>query len=100
MINSFLKEAEKEIHINQVILYGSYAKLNKKKWSDIDLAIISEDFKDIAPFERLVMLGRISWRAHATAIEAVGYTPEEYGNASSLDFTSEIKRTGKVIYPT
>ena len=32
------------IRINQAILFGSYAKGNQDKWSDIDLAIVSDDF--------------------------------------------------------
>lgn len=97
LIDKFLKEAKKEIHIDRIILYGSQARSTPKKWSDIDLAVVSEDFENVEPFERLVMLGKISWRAHATAIEAIGYTPEEYNSASRFDFISEIKKTGKVI---
>jgi len=71
---------------------------SRKKWSDIDLAIISDDFKEINNFERLVMLGKIAWYAKATEIEALGYTKDEYKNATKLDFLGEIKRTGKIIY--
>jgi predicted nucleotidyltransferase len=97
-IKRFLKKVNEQIRIDKVILFGSFARGKQKKWSDIDLAIISDDFKGIDNFERLVMLGKIAWYAKATEIEALGYTKDEYKNATRLDFLGEIKRTGKVIY--
>jgi predicted nucleotidyltransferase len=98
IIKRFLDKASEQITIDKVILFGSSARRKQKKWSDIDLAIISDDFKEINNFERLVMLGKIAWYAKATEIEALGYTKDEYKNATKLDFLGEIKRTGKVIY--
>lgn len=44
-IKIFLDETEKKnIKINSAYLFGSYAHGNPHKWSDIDLAIISDDF--------------------------------------------------------
>jgi len=40
----------------------------------------------------------LAWQAKATEIEALGYTKDEYRNATKLDFLGEIKRTGKIIY--
>jgi len=45
-INKFLKLMENNnIHIQKAILFGSYATGTYNKWSDIDLAIVSENFK-------------------------------------------------------
>lgn len=45
-IDKFLKLMEKDnIHIQKAILFGSYATGTNNKWSDIDLAIVSENFK-------------------------------------------------------
>jgi len=98
IIKRFLKKVSEKIEIDKVILFGSAAKRKQRKWSDIDLAIISNDFKEIDNFERLVMLGKLAWYADATEIEALGYTKDEYKNATKLDFLGEIKRTGKIIY--
>jgi predicted nucleotidyltransferase len=47
-INKFVRGLEKnQIHIQQAILFGSYAKGTAKEWSDIDLALVSEDFSGI-----------------------------------------------------
>lgn len=98
IVKQFIEELKKNISIDRIILFGSFAKNKQKKWSDIDLAIISDDFSKIDYFDRLVILGRLAWQAKATIIEALGFTPDEYRKATSLDFLSEIKKTGKVIY--
>ena len=44
IINNYVLELSKEININKVILFGSYAKGTNHEDSDIDLAIFSDDF--------------------------------------------------------
>ncbi len=40
-----MKELENEnLNISQVFLFGSYAKNKETPWSDIDLAVVSDDF--------------------------------------------------------
>jgi predicted nucleotidyltransferase len=97
VIQKFLNEAKKEISIEKVIVFGSYAKGKAKRDSDIDIAIISRDFNRLKPIERLTLLGKIAWRAHTTQIEALGYTPEEYRVATRFDFLGEIKQKGKFL---
>lgn len=44
-IDKFLEEVKKEhLSIDQAFLFGSYANGNYNKYSDIDIAIISNDF--------------------------------------------------------
>lgn len=100
IIRNFLNEAKKVITIEKTILFGSYTIGKTEESSDIDIAVISADFRRVKPIDRLVLLGKIAWRAHTTQIEALGYTPEEYRNASKYDFLFEIKRKGKLILKT
>lgn len=100
IIRNFLNEAKKVITIEKTILFGSYAIGKTMASSDIDIAVISADFRRVKPIDRLVLLGKIAWRAHTTQIEALGYTPEEYRNASKYDFLFEIKKKGKLIFET
>lgn len=97
-IKSFINLLKDNIEIEKVILFGSFVKGEQKKWSDVDLAIISDDFGKMNFHKRLVFLGMIAWYAKTTEIEALGYTLDEYKNATKLDFLGEIKRTGKIIY--
>ena len=94
IINRFLSRLQKHIVIKEVYLYGSHAKENSGKYSDIDIAVVSPDFKNSTPFDRLVFLGKIAWEAQTPIIEAVGYTPNEFSTKSPLEFPSEIKSHG------
>lgn len=60
----------------KIILYGSYAHGNPREDSDIDLIVISQDFKNMNIRERLETLGLAAGRVFEP-IEAIGYTEEE-----------------------
>ncbi|MEW5746215.1 MAG: nucleotidyltransferase domain-containing protein [Nitrospirota bacterium] len=59
-----------------ILLYGSYARGNAREDSDIDVIVISEDFKGMNLRERLELLGLAAGRVFEP-IEAIGYTSEE-----------------------
>jgi len=45
LLKKYIRELEKNnIRINKAILFGSYAKGNYDEWSDIDIALVSDDF--------------------------------------------------------
>ena len=46
-INKFIEEIKKHYNITAIILFGSYAKGTENENSDIDIAVISDDFEDI-----------------------------------------------------
>lgn len=94
LINKFIATLQTQIRLKKVYLFGSFANGNEKEFSDIDLAVISPDFENMEPFERLVFLGNIAWKAGTPRIEAVGYTPREFASTSQLDFPFEIKQKG------
>ncbi|MBP3285207.1 MAG: nucleotidyltransferase domain-containing protein [Clostridia bacterium] len=56
IINNYVLELSKEININKVILFGSYAKGTNHEDSDIDLAIFSDDFSNMDRIEALKFL--------------------------------------------
>jgi predicted nucleotidyltransferase len=85
------------IRANRIILYGSYARGTAKSYSDIDLAVISSDFKGKGILKRQELLGETIFEAGAP-IEAIGYTLEECHNYSPFSFLAEILSTGKVVY--
>ena len=96
-IRRFIEEAKKSLNISSVILYGSHVSGKAGTWSDIDIAVISNDFKDVNFHQRLVELGKIAWNAKTTEIEALGFTEEEYKNATEIDFIWEIKKSGRIV---
>lgn len=84
---TFLKEDN--LSIKDIYIYGSYAKGTAHKDSDIDVCVISSDFKNLDPWEYL-------WKkrldAHTLYIQPVGFAPEDFVDESPLVW--EIKRTG------
>jgi len=85
------------IAVEKIVLYGSYAKGTPRPHSDIDLAIISPDFRGKKMFEiQATLAGLLS--QYLSVTELIGYSSDEYQSASPESFIGEIKRTGKVLY--
>jgi len=40
------------VHLERAIIFGSYAKGNQNKWSDIDVALVSKDFTGSGFYDR------------------------------------------------
>lgn len=59
-----------------IMLYGSYANGHAREDSDIDLIVVSEDFKNMNIRERLELLGLAAGKVFEP-IEALGYTTSE-----------------------
>ncbi len=97
IVEEYVRRLEPDIRVEKVILYGSYANGQPTEWSDIDLAVISENMRGLTQLERAGLLAR-KRRGCSSLIEALGYAPEEYENAHYLTFLGEIKHTGLVIY--
>ena len=86
----FLKRREK-LHLKGVYLFGSYAKGKQRDGSDIDMAIVSEEFRGrrdpyiyLARRRRDIDLDR--------RIEAVGFHPRDFVWENPL--AAEVKQHG------
>ena len=89
-INEFIKEIKKHYNITTIILFGSYAKGTENEDSDIDIAVISDDFEDI--YECMANLMGMTWDIDAR-IEPHPITDEDYKNVSN-PFVKEVIETG------
>lgn len=97
IVEDFVRHLPPSIRVQKVVLYGSHARGNPHEWSDIDIAVISDDFKGLPPFKRAEVLAMAHLKSDP-ALAPIAYTLEEYHNASHLTFLGEIKRTSIVIY--
>lgn len=74
-----------------VYLFGSHASGKAGKWSDIDVAVVSDAFKRNWEKSEILM-----WRIRRkvdSMIEPIGFTPEDFReNADPMVY--EIKKTG------
>ena len=80
--------------VHSAYLFGSFAKGNPHKDSDIDVCIVSQDFgKDY--IDEMVALRMIALKTD-TSIEPVPLTPTDLADPYS-SFSSEIRNTGVQI---
>ena len=91
IIDRFHKEIERMgVKPRQILLYGSYAAGGApREDSDIDVIVISEDFKKMNLRERLELLGIAAGKVFEP-IEALGYTPEEIESHKKETFLEAI----------
>lgn len=87
------------IKVGRLILYGSYARGNPRDFSDIDLAVISPDFrgKNRLQIQEMIAAAVSGRKGAMVVVEPIGYNPEEYARAKRETFLGEIKQTGKRI---
>jgi predicted nucleotidyltransferase len=90
IIDRFHKEIERMgVKPRQILLYGSYAGGAPREDSDIDVIVISEDFKTMNLRERLELLGIAAGKVFEP-IEALGYTQEEIESHKKETFLETI----------
>lgn len=90
-IKKILSEILKDKPVYQVILFGSYAKKNAKKDSDIDLVIDTKS--ELKGFALLKLIYEIEERLQK---EIDGFEKYEIIKNSLID--REIKKTGVIVY--
>ena len=89
-VNKFVKEIKKKYNVTAIILFGSYAKGTENEDSDIDIAVISNDFEDI--YDCMAVLMGMTCDIDAR-IEPHPITVEDYENVSN-PFVKEVIDTG------
>lgn len=89
-IKKYIEKISEYYKIEAIILFGSYAKGTEKEDSDIDIAIISKDFKDIID-DGAKLIG-LTWKID-TRIEPHPITMEDYENVTT-PFVREVLGTG------
>ncbi len=100
-IITYIKELleERGIRIDKIILFGSYARGNYGKDSDIDVVIISKDFSGKGIFRRAKLLGDIDWKLmekFLIPLDIITMSPEDFKNGISP--ISQYAKNGQVIY--
>ena len=92
-----LKEMANEIkqsgvHLNKMVLYGSYSRNEQHKWSDIDVAVVADEFTGIG-FEDVGLFARTLVKRPKLNIQPRTYNTKNF-TADYDPFVEEILRTG------
>jgi predicted nucleotidyltransferase len=83
------------VNLRTVILYGSFAKGTKHKWSDIDVALVADDFTGWYPDDKK-LFPYVGIKKPYIRIEAQTY-PTDYFREGD-PFIDEIRKDGVVIF--
>ncbi|MDX1912614.1 MAG: nucleotidyltransferase domain-containing protein [Saprospiraceae bacterium] len=82
------------INLRKVILFGSYAKGNQHEWSDIDVALVADEFVGVG-FQDILLFLDITIKKPYLHIEPHTFNTREFKTDNPL--ISEICRTGIAI---
>lgn len=90
---------QKDLSIEKIILFGSFARGTATEESDIDIVVVSKDFKNKDIFERarLTMEAEVATiRKFMIPLDIITMTPEELASGTSL--VADYAKQGKVLY--
>jgi predicted nucleotidyltransferase len=90
---------ENGLRISKIVIFGSQAKGTATEESDIDIVIISEDFKRKNIFKRAELTKEAeiqTIKKFMVPLDIITLTPEEYENRTSL--MAEYAHEGEVVY--
>lgn len=93
---NYVKNLESRLKVKKALLFGSAARGEMTKNSDIDIIVISNDFKKMDLINRLVFLSRLRGREFLDwPMDILGYTPKEFNKLSKIStMFSEAKKEG------
>ncbi|MBU2539541.1 nucleotidyltransferase domain-containing protein [Patescibacteria group bacterium] len=91
---------QKGISIHKIVIFGSYAKEVSKEDSDIDVIIVSKNFRNKSIFERVELttgIGRELVKKTMKPFDIMYYSDDEWDNGYSLTINAA-KQDGVAIY--
>ena len=87
-ICDYVSRVDAELGVEEAFIFGSTAKGNRLKESDVDLIIVSKAFEEMPLPRRLYLLQKL-W-GHREELQALAYTPDEFKEASQRLMLKEI----------
>lgn len=90
---------DKRLNVSKIVLFGSQAEGKFRAESDVDIVLISEDFKNKSIFKRLELIKEAeiaTIKKFMIPLDVIMMTPEEFEGGTSL--VSEYAKNGKVLF--
>jgi predicted nucleotidyltransferase len=91
---------QRHIYAEKIVVFGSYAKGGEKEESDIDIIIVSRDFRGKDIFERVELttgIGRELVHRIRKPFDIMYYSDEEWKEGRSI-IINAARREGEIIY--
>ena len=102
-LEHYITSITNAIDVDQIILFGSYARGNPHEYSDIDLAVVSKELDPkAARWENVRLIKEKANLQCDPDLQLVPFATENFEDESNSpieSFIREIKETGKIIYP-
>jgi len=92
----FVDRLRQDIPVEDVLLFGSYARGTMTDTSDIDLAIVSSAFESGKSIDNMQFLSRVAAR-YSSLIEAIPLTPAEFHHPDSRTIAGVIVKSGRSL---
>lgn len=96
----YIDSITKVIKVDQIVLFGSFAKGNAHEYSDIDIAVVSPELDPRR--SRFSNIRKIKEKTNLIdpGLQLFAFPSETFEKEQGFDehFIREIKKTGKVIY--
>lgn len=96
-IRKFAEEVKDSgIHLQKIILFGSYAKNKQHQWSDIDVAMVADEFTGVG-FNDIGLFSKIQIKYPYYLIQPRTYNTKDFLPQKD-PFVKEITKSGIVIH--
>jgi predicted nucleotidyltransferase len=92
-----LHQNQSQLKADRILIYGSYAHGRGHPWSDLDLAVVSEDFWGVPWMDRTAMLEHYVPK-NGCLIHPLGVTQQEILRNDFPSPLRNIRNTGVEIY--
>ena len=97
VINDFIKKLSRDFTLQGVIMFGSQARGDANARSDVDLIIVSKDFKKLKSYERSARM--YDYWDVLIPVDFICYTPDEFKKLRNrISLVSEALREGIKIH--
>jgi predicted nucleotidyltransferase len=95
-LKDFIEKLSEDFNIQNIILFGSRATNKFRENSDVDLIIVSEDFKNMDFFERGAKMYEY-WDVDLP-VDFICYTPKEFNNLKKkISIVKEALSSGIIV---
>ena len=96
LLREFKEKLSKKMPVKKMILFGSRASGKPHRWSDFDLIIVSEKFKEEDTLRRAI--GFYKYWNLDYPVDFLCYTPEEFDKLKNqVTILREAVKTGVII---
>lgn len=97
ILKKYIRKIKTCFDVEAVYLYGSYANGKAKPHSDIDIAVVSSDFKYMADEIAMQILSRLA-RNIELKIEAVPLEPDQVNKPLMGTLSWEVVHSGRKLF--